>query len=156
MVREHWDKLRDHRGRRRVAATWINTTCSMISSHVHSNFLKHSKIHGLVQVQILAASWVAMHAIIHLKTRDRTALLSLLEAYNCCCVFPLCVPENPNLHQGPSHCGMQIHINIFVRTGNKKKERGERKGVEKKRKRFLQMQYNCTEQMNINVIVKLK
>lgn len=43
--------------------------------------------------------------------------------YNCRGVFPLCVPKNPTVHQGLSHCGMQICINIFVR--REKKERGE-------------------------------
>lgn len=64
--------------------------------------------------------------VIYLKTVDSIAVLILLAMCNCRGVFPLCVPKNPTVHQGLSHCGMQMCINIFVRT--EKKERGERGG----------------------------
>lgn len=93
-----------------------------------------------------------MHTVIYLKTVDSIALLSLPAMYNCRGVFPLCVPKNPTVHQGLSHCGMQIYINIFVRREKRKEVREDGK----KGKQPLQMPHNCTEQMNINVTVKLK
>ena len=72
---------------------------------------------------IPAAFWVTTHGVIYLKTVDSIALLGLLATCNCRGVFPLCVPKNPTVHQGLSHCGMQICINIFVR--REKRERGE-------------------------------
>lgn len=47
---------------------------------------------------------------------------------------------------------MQICINIFVRRQKRKEVREEGK----KGKQPFQMPHNCTEQMNINVTVKLK
>ena len=101
---------------------------------------------------ILAMFWDSTHSVIYLKTVDSIELLSLLAMHNCRGVFPLCVPENPTVHQGLSHCGMQICINIFVRREKREEVREEGK----KGKQPLQMPHNCTEQMNINVTVKLK
>lgn len=52
----------------------------------------------------------------------------------------------PSVHQGLGHCGVQISINIIVRM----------KKWEKMVKQPLQMPCSCTEQININVTVKLK
>lgn len=78
---------------------------------------------------------------------------------NCQGVFPRYVCKNPNFHQGLSQCSMQMCINSFLSgQGEKNRKRYERgvKGKKKKEKQPLQMLHNCTEQMNINVTVKLK
>lgn len=69
-----------------------------------------------------------MHPVIYLKTILFVALHSLLAMYNWRGVFPLCVPKNPTVHQGLSHSGMQICINIFVRREKRKEVRETEKG----------------------------
>lgn len=87
--------------------------------------------------------------MIYLKAVDK--VFGLLTMYIIAKVFFLCVlSQNPIVHQGLCHCGMQICIHIFVRKEEKERSEEER-GIQP-----LQMLRNCTEQMNINVTVKLK
>lgn len=74
-------------------------------------------------------AWLITHGVIYLKTPDAIALLSLLATCNWRGgVFspPRVFPKIPTVHQGLSHCGMQICVNILSED-EKKRKRGEGK-----------------------------
>lgn len=153
------DKSCDHGGGRRVGTTCPGTVCSMSSSPVHHNSRyhhtqQHYKIHGLVQVP--SATEPGYVLSYHIQCNPSANSRIHCTAQSPChvqmhrCFSPVCSEKS----NGPSRAQSLWHANLHSDfCQEKKKEKGE--GGEK-RKQPLQMPHNCTEQMNINVTVKLK
>lgn len=106
------------------SAPQCNTTPSTSTLRSITRFMKQCRFP--VQLMLVMFS-INSHHMIDLKTVDPIKLLSLLAMLSYQGVFPLCVPQNPTVHQGLCHCGMQIYINIFCQEKKRKEVREEEK-----------------------------